>query len=308
MVSPGQVGTFDVTLAGNAQPVGVGAESFEPLWEAKHWIDGALTALTVVRVDPAASRLASVDSPPPTSLALTTAPTGSAVLRVRLRNLGGQPWALTQEALSAGPTALSTSAWSSPTTPATLAGNVTRPGQAKVYPGEVGEWRVPLSAFKKAPGTYPIELQAKGPDGALYGPKLTTSVTVTKATFSGSLVRVGASVSVPRTGSGLAFFDVKNTGNVGWPIGAAVRSEALAPGGSPSYASSWISPARPGAIRSNVSKPGTTVVNPGEVARFVVVLAGNGRVPGTTSESFDVLWESWTRLPGVKAILSYTIV
>ena len=307
-VSPGQVGAFDVSLAGNNRPVGVTTESFEPLWESKHWLDGDLTALTVVRVDPSASRLAAIDSGPPSRVALTSAPSGTTVLRLRLRNLGGQPWLLTQESLSAAGTALSTPAWSNPTTPPALAGNVTRPGQSKVYPGEVGEWRVPLSAFKRTAGSYVVALQAKGPDGALYGPKITTTVTVSKASFSGSLVRVSPTVSVPSAGSGIAYFDVKNTGNVGWTIASAVRSEALTAGGSPSHAVSWISPSRPGAIRSNVSRPGTTVVQPGEIGRFVVVLAGNGRARGTSSEGFDVLWESWTRLPGVKVTLTYTIV
>jgi stage II sporulation protein D len=307
-VNPGGAGTFDLTLNGNSQPVGVTTESFEPLWEAKHWLDGASTPLTVVRVDPAASRLATVDDPPVSTLALTSAPSGTATLRVRLRNLGGQPWTLTEEGLSASATPLSTTAWSSPTTPPKLAGNVTRPGQSKVYPGEVGEWRVPLSAFRKAAGSYPVTVQPIGPGGATYGPKLTTKVTVTRAVYTGTLVRVSPTVNVPRGGYATAWFDVKNTGNVPWAINSSVRSEALTSGGSPSRHTSWLSATRPGPIRSNVSKPGTTVVNPGEVARFIVVLAGNGRTAGARTEDFGVLWESWTRLAGLRARLAYAIV
>ncbi len=306
-VGPGQAGTFDLTLAGNGKPVGVTSESFEPLWDARRWLDGALTALTVVRVDPATSRIATVDSAPVSSLTLNNAPSGNAVLRVRLRNLGGQPWTIAEEALSASATPLSTSAWPASTTPPKLVGSVTRPGQTKVYPGEVGEWRVPLSAFRKAAGTYSVAVQPISPDGTLYGPKLSTTVTVTKAVFSGSLVRVSPSVNVPSGGRATAYFDVKNTGNVGWAVGGAIRSESLTSGGSPSRYSSWLSPSRPGPIRSNVSKPGTSVVNPGEVARFVVVLAGNGRTPGARTEPFGVLWESWTRIAGVKATLTYKI-
>jgi len=306
-VSPGAAGTFEMSLYGNTRPVGVTSESFEPLWESLHWIDGATTALTVVRVDPLTSRLASVDSAPG-PVSLTTAPSGATTLRLRLRNLGADPWALTQEALRATATPLSTSAWPSSTTPPKLAGNVTRPGQARVYPGEVGEWRVPLSAFRKSAGSYTVTVQPVSPGGVLYGPKVTTTIRVTTAAFTGSLVRVSPPVNVPSAGYATAYIDVKNTGNVPWAVGSAIRSEALATGGSPSRHTSWLSPTRPGPIRSNVTRPGATAINPGEVARFVIVLAGNGRSPGARSEPFGVLWESWTRLPGVKATLSYTVV
>ena len=82
-----------------------------------------------------------------------------------------------QEALTASATALSTTAWVTATRPPALAKNASRPGQAKVYPGEVGEWVVPLSAYRKAAGRYPLSFQATGPDGA-YGPVLRLIVTV----------------------------------------------------------------------------------------------------------------------------------
>ncbi|MCW2600304.1 MAG: hypothetical protein JWM02_2133 [Frankiales bacterium] len=306
-VGPGQSGAFDVTLYGNQRPVGVTTEAFEPLWEGKHWIDGSLTALSVVRVDPSISRLATTESAPPASVAVTNGPSGTAVLKVRLRNVGGSPWSVGQEALSASATPLSTSAWTSSTAPPALSSNFSRPGQAKVYPGEVGEWRVPLSAYRKNVGAYPLTLQAKGPD-ALYGPKLSTKVNVTKAVFSGSVTKVGPTVSVPRDGTAVAYFEVKNTGNVAWPLGGSVRSGVLTSGGSPSYTSSWLSPSRPGTLTDNVTHLGATSVLPGQVGRFKVVLAGNGRTPRSAGEPFGVLWEGWSWLAGVKPVLTYRIV
>ena len=306
-VAPGQVGDFDLTLYGAGRPVGVSSEAFEPLWEGQHWLDGGRTSLVVVRVDPARSRLAGTDLAPPATVGLTNAPNGTTVLRVRLRNLGGDPWEVGKESLTAPPTALSTPAWTSSTSPPALRASVTRPGQARVYPGEVGEWLVPLSAYRKAAGSYAVTVQAKGPAGALYGPRLTTKVTVRSAVFAASVFRVSPAVTVPRGGTTDSYVDVKNTGNVAWSIGAAVRSEAFTAGGSPSRAANWLSATRPGPIRSNLSKPGSTSVEPGQVARFVITLAGNGRTPGARAERFGVLWENWRRVGGLTATVNYTV-
>jgi hypothetical protein len=180
-VAPGSTGTFDLTLFGAGVPAGVTTEAFEPLWEAKHWIDGAPTTLSVVRVDPAVSRLASLDTAPPASMRTTT--TGSGLtLVVRMRNLGGAPWTVGKEWLAASSgkaDPLRTSAWPSSTRPPAMAGNVTRPGVGAVYPGEVGEWRIPLTGQRKAPGTYVESWQALGPTGR-YGPVLKTSVSVVR--------------------------------------------------------------------------------------------------------------------------------
>ncbi len=306
-VAPGQSGTFDLTLYGNSRPVGVTTESFEPLWEARHWIDGAVTGLTVVRVDPARSRLATTDHALPSSVALTNAPNGTAVLTVRLRNVGGSPWVVGEESLGAARTPLSTSAWPSSTTAPPLSVNVSRPGQAKVYPGEVGEWRVPVSAYRKAAGTYGLAFQAKGPDGVAYGPRLVTKVTVTQAVFRGTVTRQSGRVTVPRRGTAQAFFEVRNTGNVAWPVGGPVRSAALAPG-SPSRGPGWISATRPGTLSLNLNRRGATSVRPGEIGRFLVVLAGNGRTARSASEPFGVVWETWARVSGVQPVLPYRVV
>ncbi len=305
-VAPGGTGTFAVTLHGNGHPLGVSNEVFEPVWDGQHWIDGAVRRLTVVRIDPSRVRQAVLEVAPK-ALSLLNAPTGTATVRLRLRNVGGGAWDVGQEALAATATPLATSAWTAAGTPPALLANISRPGHARVYPGEVGEWQVPLSAAQKAAGTYSITLQPQGPNGR-YGPASTFSVQVTNAVFTGTLVRVAPVASVPSKGTGLTWFDLKNTGNIAWPLNAAVRSAVLTRGGSPSVTSSWLTADRPSALRSNLSRPGATVVAPGEIGRFAFALGGNGRTPRTGSERFGVVWQGWLTLPGIAAPLPYRVI
>jgi SpoIID/LytB domain protein len=180
-VAPGGTATFDITLYGADQPAGVTTEAFEPAWEAKHWLDGAVTSLTVVRVDPAVSRLAMSDLAPPAKATLS----GTLTLVVRMRNLGGSPWTVGKEWLattSGRADPLRTSAWPVPTRPPAMSRNVTRPGVATVHPGEVGEWRIPLSAAGRKAGTYTESWRGIAPGGARFGPVFTTTVTVPGST------------------------------------------------------------------------------------------------------------------------------
>jgi SpoIID/LytB domain protein len=179
--APGASGTFDVTLHGGGHPVGIAAEGLEPLWSGHGWIEGAARTLNVVRVDPAVARLALLHAGPPASVSLGNDRTGTTELVVRLRNLGGSPWQVGSEELgTAGDVAyaLATSAWSSPNRPPALSLNANRPGTSAVHPGEIGEWRIPLSATGAAAGTYRLVVQAV--DGsARYGPQIATDVQVT---------------------------------------------------------------------------------------------------------------------------------
>jgi SpoIID/LytB domain protein len=180
-VAPGSTGVFDLMLYGGGAPAGVSTEAFEPLWEGKHWIDGDVSTLTVVRTDPSVSRLACLELGPAASIRTTTVG-GVLTLVVRLRNLGGAPWTVGREwlATSTGKAdPLRTSAWTYPTRPPALAGNVSRSGQSAVYPGEIGEWRIPLSGKGRAPGTYTESWQALGASGR-YGPVVKTTVTVVR--------------------------------------------------------------------------------------------------------------------------------
>lgn len=187
-VTPGKEGTFDLLLHGNDLGVGLQTGSFEPLWGGHGWLEGAKRTFDVVRVDPAVSRLAMVHTAPPAVLPLTD--NESTALVVRLRNLGGSAWPVGGELLGTAQDAgfpLATRAWTSPSRPPALAANVSRPGQAAVHPGEVGEWRIPLSARRQPSGTYRLVLQAVEGTGR-YGPAVTTDVTVVenRPVFKGS--------------------------------------------------------------------------------------------------------------------------
>jgi SpoIID/LytB domain protein len=304
-VAPGSAGTFDLPLHGNGHAAGITTEAFEPSWQGQSWIAGNATSLTVVRVDTAVSRAALADKAPATGFTLVNAPTGTAKLRVQLRNVGKDPWSVGTESLwTTSPAALRYH-WPSSTRPPALSGNVTRPGQPKVFPGEVGTWTVPLSASGKAPGTYTMTLRAHGPSG-YYGPSFGVTVKVVAAVFSYSLAAVHTSVDVPSRGTHWTAFYVKNTGNVAWPVGRELRSTVIA-GSSPSRASSWYSASRPGSLTANNTVPGATLVRPGQIAKFVILLAGNGRTPRTTSELFGMSWDGW-RGTSLKVTLAYRVV
>ncbi len=305
-IEPKGTATFDVTLHGNDLPLGVSTEAFEPVWERRGWPDGALTTLSVIRVDPATARVAETVRPPRATLNQTNGPGQVGVLVIRLRNLGGEAWTVGTDRLLASTAAFATDGWDGARTP-TLARGLSRAGQSRVYPGEIGEWRVPVSTSRARPGTTDLGLQAVTGSGSVYGPRFTTTVKVTQATASASLVRTGPAVRMSTGGRVNAWFDARNTGSVAWELGGAVRSLALTPHGSPSVDRSWISPSRPAAVRANVSRPGTPVVRPGEIGRFVVTLAGNGRPAGAYSEQFGLLWEGWRRMPTAIAELPYTI-
>jgi SpoIID/LytB domain protein len=304
-VAPGGRGTFDLPLAGNGRAAGVSTEAFEPLWEGSGWLAGSSTALTVVRVDPGVSRAAVTDAAPASGFSLVNAPTGRRNLVLRLRNVGADPWVVGQERLKASATPLAFS-WRASDNPAALSRNVTRPGVTSVYPGEVGEWVIGLSGLKASPGSYAFTVRAATPAGAAYGPTYTVKATVVAATFSASLYYVRPSVDVPSTGHAATYFYVKNTGNVAWPVGGALRSTVRA-GSSPSRYKYWFSASRPGSLTSNRTVAGARYVNPGQIALFVVVLAGNGRAPGRHSELFGMSWDGWRSNP-LSVTVAYRIV
>ena len=178
-VAPGGTGTFRLRLHGNGLAAGATVEHFEPLWAGRGWLEGAARSLVVVRVDPAVSRAAMLHSRSPAAVTLTSDATGRGTLVVRLRNLGASAWAVGGERLGtlAGvPFPLATG-WTSPSRPPALAANSIRPGAGTVAPGEVGEWRIPISAVGKRPGSYVLDVAAVASTGR-YGPTVRTTVTV----------------------------------------------------------------------------------------------------------------------------------
>jgi hypothetical protein len=304
-VPAGGTGTFDLQLAGNSKPTGVTTESFEPIFYGRSWISGAVTTLDVVRIEPRVGRAALPELAPATGFTLANAPTGTRWLVIRLRNVGGESWTVGTEQLGTPSSWALANYWASRTRTPPLRSNVTRPGATTVAPGEVGEWRVQVSAYRNAPGTYTTSLRAVGPDG-FYGPSFPLSVKVVNASFTYEYVAKSPSVDVPSSGSAWTWVDIRNTSNFVWPVGGVLRSTVRA-GSSPSYASSWFSASRPGSLSGNMTSPGLSYVRAGEVARFRILLAGNGRPLQSRTEAFGMSYDGWRSSP-LSVSLSYRVV
>jgi SpoIID/LytB domain protein len=307
-VQPGQTGVFPVTLYGNGLAAGLTEESFEAAYYPYHWLDGAKVRLHVVRVDPAVARLAGLHAGPAATTKLVAYPGDRRSVIVRLRNLGGQAWPVNgaEVIATADPAnradALRTSAWLSATQATRLFRNYSRPGQTAVYPGEVGEYVVPIDPTNKAAGTYGEFFQPT--NGATrYGPVAGTNASVAAATFTATLTRNTSGIVVPQGGAATYSIDLRNTGNVVWQVAGAVRVVA---GGSKSATASWLTPARPAAVGGNLSRKNATTVLPGEIARFTFTIGANGRAPGTYSETFGAGWEAW-RAMVLSVPVTYTI-
>lgn len=307
-VAPGQVGVFPLTLHGNGVAAGGVVETFEVGYFHYAWTGGKVR-LNVYRTDPGVSRLSRVESRLPGSLPLIAYPGDRKSLHIRVRNLGGSAWPVgSSEVLATSPagreSALRTGAWLSPSQPSRLSSNVSRPGQTSVWPGEVGEYLVPLDPTNRAVGTYAEWFQAMA-GTTRYGPTAGTYVKVGTAAFSAQLARNSGGVVMPAGGAAMYSFDVKNTGNTTWPIvpGGPVRALVS---GSKSGNTSWITLSRPTALDGNVTRRGATDVRPGEVGRFTFILSANGRPAGTYTETFGVGWETW-RAMVLSVPVTYTI-
>ena len=304
-VKPGQVALFPLTVHGNGRAVEVTREVFEPKWTGWAFL-GSTVTLTVVRVDPAVSR-AALKELQPGAQRLLAYPGDKRVLVLRLRNVGGAAWPVGGSEVVATHDGrddrLRTAAWLSASKARPIAANVSRPGVSAVYPGEVAEYRVPIDPTNKAAATYGEWFRAMA-GSTRYGPTVGADVTVSAATLAASVVRNTAGISVPRAGKAAYRIDLKNTGNTTWWVGRHLRLSVASSG---SAHPTWITPGRPTAIDANVTRPGATVVRPGEVARLSFYVAGNGRAPGRYTETFGAGWEAW-RSTGLRIAVSYVIV
>jgi SpoIID/LytB domain protein len=308
VVKPGQTAIFPLTVNGNGRSVGLRPESFEVKWSGWAWVGGSAITLNVVRVDPSLSRVAEKVSQP-AAMSLLAYPGDKRVMVVRLRNLGGQAWPVGGGEVIATSDgredALRTTSWLTARRATPLAVNVSRPGITSVHPGEVAEYRVPIDPTNKAAGTYGEWFRAMvASSGTRYGPAVGADVTVSAATMAGTVTRNTSGLSVPAGGTATYSVDVKNTGNVTWRVGSAVRVSVPS---SPSAHASWLTPTRPTAISKNVSRAGAVDVRPGEVARFTFAIAANGRAPGSYTETFGCGWEAW-RSTGLRIPVTYVIV
>ena len=308
LVRPGGTAVFPLTVYGNGRTVGLRPETFEVKYSGWAWIAGSKTTVKVVRVDPSLSRVAEPVLQP-RDLRLLSYPGDKRTLVVRLRNLGGQPWPVNGGEVIATHNgrddALRTSAWITAKRATPLAVNVTRPAATAVDPGEVAEYRIPIDPTNKAATTYAEYFRAMvASSGTRYGPTVGADVTVVAATMAATVTRNTSGVSVPRAGTATYSVDLRNTGNTTWQVGRHVRLSVPSSG---SAHDSWITASRPTAIDKNISRAGATDVRPGEVARFTFTIAGNGRAPGSYTETFGAGWEAW-RSTGLRIPVTYVIV
>ena len=120
---------------------------------------------------------------------------------------------------------------------------------------------------------------------------------------SAQLLAVSRPVVVPRRGKATIWYDVRNTGNVAWPVKGAVRSTATR---SPSRSRTWLSPTRPSAVSVNRTQPGARTVAPGQVGRINVALAGNGRTAGARADNYGLTWDGVAPIP-LRVTVRYTV-
>jgi SpoIID/LytB domain protein len=307
-IRPGQTAVFPVTFYGNGRTVGLRPEAFEVKYTGWAWVASSAVTVRAVRVDPSLSRVAEKVSQPSAQRVLAY-PGDKRTLVVRLRNLGGTAWPVGGGEVIATDNGredlLRTGVWLTTRRATPLAANVTRPGVAAVYPGEVAEYRVPIDPTNKAAGTYGEWFKAMvSSSGTRYGPAAGADVTVSAATMAAEVTRNTTGISVPSAGVATYSIDLKNTGNTTWKVGGAVRLSVPSSG---SAHETWLTPSRPTAISKNLSRAGATDVRPGERARFTFVVAGNGRAVGTYTETFGAGWEAW-RSTGLHIPVSYVIV
>ena len=309
-VAPGQTAIVDATIFGNNRPAGTTTETFELVWDAHAWMPKSLVTLRVARIDTGVSRLAELVTAPSAAVRLVDFPRGQTTLTVRLRNVGANSWRVGGSDVlgltATGGAKLRAPGWLSATRTTRL-GNGAGGADGLVYPGEVGEWLVPIAAFRKRAGALtaslrPINMAAR----VWYGPTTTSKITIAAGVMAGALVQATQNAVVPRAGNRVVFFDVRNTSNFPWPVRGAVRTAALLPGGSGGRDASWLSATRPGAISFNATRKGARDVRPGETARLSFRIAGNNRKPAAYVEPFGVLWDGWRSL-GLRVQLRYVV-
>lgn len=310
-VAPGQTAFIDVNLYGNNRAAGSSTETFELIWEAQAWLAKSSVALTVARIDTTVSRVAELVTAPSAAVRLVDFPRGTTTLTLRVRNLGANAWRVGGTDVlgiaAASGAALRSPGWIAATRTTRLS-RAAGGADGLVYPGEVGEWRVPISAFRKRPGVVSAAFQPVNMTSRLfYGPKTGSKVTIVAGLMAGTVVQATQNAVVPRAGNRVVFIDVRNTSNVAWPVGSAVRTAALQAGGSKSRHASWLSPTRPGAISFNATRRTARDVRPGEVARLSFRIAGNNRKPGVYAEPIGVLWDGWRSALKTPVRLRYII-
>lgn len=101
------------------------------------------------------------------------------------------------------------------------------------------------------------------------------------------------------TGSTTAEVDLRNAGQTPWPVGGDFRlgTDRARDHQSDFQAGDWVNNIRPSNIDGNLSVPGKTTVDAGEVAKFSFTVSDRNRPDGTYAEYLRPLVENVTWLP-----------
>lgn len=215
-----------------------------------------------------------------------------------IRNTGTVGWPVLGLMRSAAtvPSPAQAPTWIAPNRPGTIVANATAPGSTVVAPGQVARFGLDLAGNGRPEGTY-TETFAVVWELTGWVPVVATVTYRVQKLFAGTLVRAPERLVVPRHGTAVTTFDVRNDGDMEWTLGGLVHTHT-AGSLSPSYDRSWLNPGRPGGVSANLTRPGAASVAPGEVARFAVVLNGNSRPAATgVTERFGVVYEARAFLP-----------
>ncbi len=256
-------------------------------------------------------------SQPPVAATLLRAPTpvdvpqdGSAVSTLLVRNSGTRAWpvgGVVRSASLAPGDPSGAKGWLNPNRPGSVTANVTRPGATTIEPGETAQLDIRINGNGRAPVSY-TETYGVVWDGVSFTDiKAQVSFRVVGAPQVKARVTTPPSkVDVPSRGAVRTTFAVQNIGSRAWPVGGLVRSTSLT-AGNPSQDASWVAPNRPGSVAVNLSRPGATTVEPGEVARFDVTLNGNSRPAGSYREQFGVVFDT-VAFTDVRVDVAYRVI
>ncbi len=235
---------------------------------------------------------------------------GSALTGMLVRNTGSRDWPVNGVVRSASLSPGDPSGpkgWLNPNRPGSVSSNVTRPGATTVGPGEVAQLDFRINGNGRAPITYTEAFGVVWDGVAFTDVKVPVTFRITGAPSVNARVTTPArSVDVPGRGAVATSFAAQNTGARAWPVGGLVRSTSLT-AGNPSKDASWLAPTRPGSVAANLSRPGATTIEPGEIGRFDVTLAGNGRPGGSYREQFGVVYDG-VAFTDVKVDVTYRVI
>jgi len=206
------------------------------------------------------------------------------------------------------------------TRPGSYLRNITEPDSTVVRPGHRAEFRLSFDATAVAAGTYQTAYRLRIGNGALFGPNVAFSVVITDPTLTASPgsvtgepavgeaappVAPDGTVIVSRTGSTPLTVKIRNTGNVAWPVGGAVKLGAAGPRGrtSASAGPAWPHSSRAALLSGVEGVDGATKAEPGQVGIFRFAVHGNELAAGTTTEVFEPLYEGFRWITGAPVTL-----